>query len=318
MAFLRLCIHPKRPPVELVDTGKQKQTSAIPRFPQWSAEDYIVNLKIETASNVPPESTNCRIARTFHNHEESAMEEEEEAMEDDVEESHYSEQAYSEYSESSYMAKYPEQISSSQRNGEDILEVINSSECQDDSDDEEDEEDEEERSYGEEDNEDDIPTETICMPSTSKLQGMIPVHISQETDAITLEDPEYEPTKQCAKSESSIECKSKQLNGVRNLVPEEDVPSTSKQCLTSENGIDNSEEELDDEEEVEEEEEIESFPAEKRPPEFYDSLPASKKPKLENEEVFIIDCFFEILEQKGKKLIIHFFPKSHFSPSSSI
>lgn len=259
----KLLLQPKKPlPLLTSLEHRQKRpdvTNVVHKFSEWSADNpYVANIPpVESTSNVS-ENVSPRISQTFHNPSDSEM-----PPNDFVVEVNYNEAA-----------------TENQCNGDDILELPNSSQCQDDveeSDEDEEEEDEEDEEMNQEM---DIQPEHIYIPSTSEMQVLNPVHINPETVHPSAAEHEYEELRPCGKTQANVvENSSKsQQNGARSIVPDEVQPA-STQNVANANGIYASEEEeMEEGEEDEEEEEI-TFPAEKKIPVFSES--PSKMPKLE-------------------------------------
>lgn len=249
----RLQFYPKRP-LPLCSDNKQRQpniSNEVLRYSEWSSPEYVQNIKIETVSETP-ENVNINVEQSFQNENEIEME---------------------------IDTHYHEQVIENQCNGEDLLEIQTSSQCQDDIEsDEEEEEEEEERSYGDEEINQEEHLQEMYIPTSRK--SPLPVQINAET-VQSITEPEYEELTPCIKSEENAlntSNKDKCVNGEDNVQHDEEVPSSSTQ-VTNENGIFGADDDdLDEENDDEEEEENETFPAEKKA-ESYD--PPPKKQKVE-------------------------------------
>lgn len=259
MATCRLYLHPRKPVPVIKDVEEQQiKPNAVIRFSEWSSEDYVPNLPpVENVSNVS-ENINPRVAQTFRNPNEGEMPSDEYMQID----AHYSDQA-----------------AENQCNGEELLEIQNSSQCQDDVDSsDEDEEEEEDHSEDEElirnvEYAEMQSAENLYIPGTSK--ALNPVRTTESSEQNVGEEYELRPSK------SDESNKNMHLNGVRsNLVPEEQIPSASAQNVANENGVYDDEDEVEEEEgEEDEEEEIVGYPAEKRGPDCFETR--AKKQKIE-------------------------------------
>lgn len=241
----RLQFYPKRPLPPCSDNKQRRPnvSNEVLKHTAWSTPEYVPNIKIETVSETP-ENVNLNVEQSFQNENDIEVHSEE-FMEVEP--------------------QYHEQVIENQCNGEDILEIQTSSQCQDDIEsDEEEEEEDEERSYGDEEINQEEHLQEMYIPASRK--SPLPVQINAET-VQSITEPEYEELTPCIKSEENVlntSNKDKCVNGEDNVMHDDEVPSSSTQ-ITNENGIFGmDDDDLDEENEEEEEEENELVLAEKR------------------------------------------------------
>ena len=233
------------------------------KYPEWSSQEYVPNIKIDSVSAETPENVNSKAEQSFQSESEVEVHSEE----------------YMEVE-----TNYAEQVVENQCNGEDMLENQGSSQCQDDvesdDDDDEEEEEEEERSYGDEEIAQEEPMQEMYIPTSRKEQISPPlVQINSET-VQSITEPEYEELAPCVKAEEndlSSSNKDNCVNGTNKVIHDEEVPSSSAQ-LTNANGVFGTDDDADEENVEEEEEENETYSADKRIESY---APPAKKLKIE-------------------------------------